>query len=727
MNARRLIVAAVVSLCSLASLGASLSTLVAAASAEESCPNAASRQGPSVALPDCRAYEQLTPVSKADSTDIFASGLYSEEAGTLNEGGYAAEDGNRFLFKTEGSFAGGDATLSGYVFSRGTTGWTTTSLSPGAGVHAVEPRVFDPSDLSTVGFEDLDLTYPPGQPAKAVTNTLLGAPGGPYTTAVAALEGGGGELKGASADLSHIVLESTDHELVPAPPGTNEGAPALDEWAGGQVRPIDIATDGSPISPCGATFGGGETGEGSAMNPNAISSDGSKILFTAPSPYVGCWNQAAEEDPPQLYMRIDGTSTVEISAPNSGVNGPAGPRAAYYVGASADDTKVFFITRAQLTADDPGHATELYEYDLRAPEGERLTRISGGETGTAEGAVQYVPIVSNDGSTVYFTAYGKLAAGATAGSLSLYYYDTVSHQTRYITEDSDFYPMEINNPFLQSEGAGWAAAVFGRGSPEIAVGNDTHANWTATANGQYLLFTSTQPLTGYDNVGVDETTFGTNRSFAFEELFRYSVAQNTLVCVSCAVGSPPPIDNATFNRGVRGVDFPDAGPPHAISEDGSYAFFETMSALVPQAIPGRLHVYEWHSGRISLISSADDPGGAFFLGASADGSNVFIGTHAQLVPGDTDVGGDIYDARIDGGFVGDTPSQCTGTGCQGIPSAPPIFATPASVTFGGVGNFPAAQPPVKPRSKPAKCKRGFAKKHGRCVRKKAKKPAKGRK
>jgi hypothetical protein len=687
MIARRLIMAAVVSL---SSFTAAALLTAPAALAEELCPNAASRQGPSGALPDCRAYEQVTPVSKADATDMFPSGPVEEEQGLGNEGGYVAEDGERFLLYTEASLAGGDSVQSSYVFSRGATGWTMTSLSPGPGIFKVEPTVFDPEDLSEVGLQIQDVILHPGQPLAIVDESTVLAPGGPPTTIV----GEQGVVQGASTDLSHLVLESANHEEVPGPAGLDEGVPALDEWFDGHLRPIDVATNGSLLSPCGAAFGGGGTGEGLHDNPNAISSDGSRIIFTTPSPEGGagngCW-KAGEENPPELYMRIDGASTVEISAPNSGVSDPAGPQAAYYVGASADDSKVFFMTRAQLTAGDPGHASELYEYDTEAPEGERLVRVSSGESGSVEGNVDYVGAISSDGSAVYFAAYGKLAEGATSGSLNLYYYDTTTGRTTYISQ-APSYPMESNNPFLTPETGGWGASLFGhpgfgtQGSNAIA--RDPHANWATTPNGQYLVFTSTQPLTGYDNVGVDETAdLGIEDNFAFEEVFRYSAAENSLVCVSCAVGAPPPVDNVTFNRGRNALNFPDVGQPQAISEDGSYVFFETKSALVPQAIPGRLHVYEWHNGKIAMISSADDPSGAFFLGASADGSSVFIGTHAQLVPQDTDQAGDLYDARIDGGFVGITPSQCTGTGCQGIPGAPPIFATPASVTFEGVGNF----------------------------------------
>src|SRR5262249_16078184 len=123
-------------------------------------------------------------------------------------------------------------------------------------------------------------------------------------------------------------------------------------------------------------------------------------------------NEQAQENAPQLYMRIDGSGTVEISAPNASAH-PSGPALpAVFVGASADGSKVFCMSRAQLTADDTGHANELYEYDVEAPEGERLVRVSHGESGTAEGKVDFVGAVSSDGSAVYYSASSKLAEGA---------------------------------------------------------------------------------------------------------------------------------------------------------------------------------------------------------------------------------------------------------------------------------------------------------------------------
>jgi hypothetical protein len=697
MNARSLILAVAVAI-GLPVVGSLLGA--PAALAEEQCPNAASRQGPSAALPDCRAYEQVTPVDKGDAQDIFPSnGLGRLGAATENTG-FPAEDGNHFLFFAESSFGGGDAVHSSYVFTRTEHGWTTTSLSPGPGVRSVEAKVFEPADLAQVGVEDLYFEHSSGEPDKQVYEDYVGAPGGPYTTLGVVPYTGEETLVGASEDLSHAVLQSADHELAPGAAGQDEGSFALYDSFAGQLKLVNVASDGSLLNPCGAELGLGESTRHTGDTHNAVSSDGSKIFFTAPDPEyqqvqgskAGCWNPETtpQENPPQLYMRLDGRSTVELSAPDPGVSDPAGPQPALYVGASADGAKVFFMSRGELTPDDTTHAPELYEYDTEAPEGERLRRISGGESGDAEGDVDFVGAISSDGSAVYFTAFGKLATGASTeaeqqyGPVNLYRYDTVTGKTTYIAQvGADEYPLE------PGQSGAWYTGLFPTIHSEI-VALATNADWYATANGRYLLFGSILPLTGYDNSAQCQnlfqgSSFG-NTDGKCAEVYRYDATDASLICVSCAGG--PPVDNARFNRSP--FEVPDGSPPRPISEDGSYVFFETLNALVPNTGDETLHVYEWHNGKISLISSPQDTSNAYFLGASADGANVFFGTHAQLVPQDTDVGGDLYDARIDGGFVGLTPAACTGTGCQGVPGAPPIFATPSSVTFEGVGNFPSA-------------------------------------
>ena len=61
-----------------------------------------------------------------------------------------------------------------------------------------------------------------------------------------------------------------------------------------------------------------------------------------------------------------------------------------------------------------------------------------------------------------------------------------------------------------------------------------------------------------------------------------------------------------------------------------------------------------------------------YAGMSATGSDIFFETRSQLVGQDTDSLGDIYDARVDGGFPAPTPEpSCSGEACQGTQSSAP--------------------------------------------------------
>lgn len=437
-------------------------------------------------------------------------------------------------------------------------------------------------------------------------------------------------------------------------------------------------------------------------------------------------------------MRENGTRTVPISVPEAGVevDTPANPLLpSVFVGASSDGSKVFFMTKMRLTKGAVGDTPEVYEYNTEAHEGEKaLTLISGGPSEASEGDVDNVDAVSSDGSTVYFSAFGKLSESAQEynppgtqafSPANLYRYDTTTGATTFITTLNRYdYPARFG------EHTNWYSTEFS-GLGTGFEGLSDEKEWYTTGDGQFVVFGTVLPLTGFENIHASGSECPNNYSGGVLtekrcfELYRYDAVTGKIVCVSCA-GSAP-VDGAYFARTF--FESPAAGPPRPISEDGEDVFFESANALVPQAIPGRVHVYEWHEGVISLISSPSDPGSAFLLGSSADGSNVFFVTHAQLSPADTDQSADIYDARVEGGFAELTPSQCTGTGCQGVPGAPPIFATPASVTFEGVGNFTAAEPPgetgVNPKTtKTAKCGRGRVKRHGKCITHKVRKSSK---
>ncbi len=642
------------------------------------CANEAARQGSSALLPDCRAYEQVTPVNKGVAEDMFtAEGLIAKPV--VKSFGFPSEGGNEFLLATNAAIgANASSGSNGYVFSRAAAGWGMVSLAaPGLGAQSVskEERVFNPADLSEVAFTD-QLTKI-GEPQRGDA-MVVGRPGGPYESI--AVPVGSTEVVGASSDLRHVMVQSMSHELASGATGEVSGSHALYDWSDGDLSLVNVESDGTTlVSSCGAILGQqsepGTTIQGGEAH-GAVSGDGSKVFFTAPDPKgpagePGCWEPGAPEvNPPELYMRVNGSVTIPVSVAEPGVKDPT-PYAAVYVGASTDGSRVFFLSRGELTADDPGHAVELYEYNTVTS---TLTRVSKGDSGNAVGEVGFVAAVSSDGSTVYFGASGRLALGAPAGGL--YRYDTLTRHTTYITTGSQYPGVYYPNNRLQDWTLG--AAIGG----PAGVGPNNRANWYATADGRFLVFPSSQPITGYDSGG-------------HLELYRYSAADESVVCVSC--GSSPAVDDASFAHAGASLG-PQSLSPRPISEDGSRVFFDSANALVPGVSAGQVHVYEWHEGVIALLSPPHDPHGAVFLGASADGGNVFMGSHAQLVAQDTDSQGDLYDARVGGGFGEVAPPVCTESGCQGVPPAPPIFATPSSTTFEGLGNFSTGSGDNKPKT-----------------------------
>jgi hypothetical protein len=674
-----------------------------------------------VGLPDGRAYELLTPPNKGSAEDMFALPEHELHFFENHDVGYPSVSGEEFLLETKAAFGAFAASgQNAYVFRRGSAGWQMTPLaSPSLGVQSIISDVFDPSDFSQVGISDQVGSAVSSVGGGAHDVSLVGPVSGPYAIIHSEAnvpmgnEVSGTILAGASRDLSRIVLESVDHAVVPGSGAETQdpGSRALYEWTGGEFTLASVNSNGSPFR-CGALLGQGRIEEGSRHN--AVSADGSKIFFTAPDPYMGgnfpqdgsggpgCWNSASANTP-QLYMRSGG-STVEVSKPDAGVTDPTGRHPAVYAGASEDGSRVFFVTEAELTKDDAGiHDPELYEYDTETA---KLSRISAGESGDAVGNVHTVPAISADGTAVYFTATGRLTTAApeitgergVASLVNLYRYDTSTATTVYVaTISSGDYP--DNNVAAWWPGLG----LFGEIARELSLASN--ANWYTTPDGRYLLFATTNELVGYSTAEAsprDCPRFDTQEPVFghCDEVYRYDAADGNIVCVSCDPSGAPPTSNAFFGHaaGPRG---PAGGSVRAMSDDGSYAFFDTADALVPQDSNGTSDVYEWHNGHISLISSGHDAAPSYFLGASADGSNVFFGTHARLVPQDTDTAGDIYDARICTESdpcikppAGET-AQCEGGACQ----TPPLFSlfqTPATNTLASSGNFMfEVKPPVK--------------------------------
>ena len=671
-------------------------------------------------LPDGRAYELVTPANKGDAEDMFGHpeelGSHSGSSAEENlDRGYASEDGNHFLLSSRAAFGPFPASGEGaYVFSRSEHGWMFKSVvPPGLGIQSVGDLVFDPVNLSMVGFDDL---VGAGNGDEHSVFDLVGPPGGPYTT----IASGGSDSEaervnevGASTGLGLVAVESEDHKL-PVCESTRQalaetldpGVDGLYEWTAAHqcVSLVDVesGSEGGLVSKCGAVLGRGQSEAFPGDTHGAVSGDGSKIFFTAPAPFnendlpfhgPDCWNGGTGNSP-QLYMRLNGETTVDVSAPEPGVE-PAITYPAMYVGASEDGSRVFFLTRTDLTKEAATLALddlELYEYETNTG---KLIRVSRGDSSDAQGEVADVPAISADGSTVYFNAAGDLAPHGEDGGL--YRYDTMTGTTTYVAPEQG-YPV-IHGTTINGGERGRRAWYEKEVSAEEVPSLELEAPYYTTRDGQFLLFGP----------------------------YRYDAADDSVVCVMCNPNGSGPISSASFIRSAPEDDNPAGGPVMGMSENGEYVFFDTPESLVPQDTDGTLDVYEWHDGRISLISSGEDPKASFFLdsssyvnakGETVEGGNVFFGTHAKLVPEDTDSSGDLYDARIGGGFgMGSGAAPCEGDACDNPPLAP-LAPTPATLTSASSRNFAHAT------TAPVKCKKGKRLVHGKCVKQKVVKKAK---
>jgi Tol biopolymer transport system component len=660
----------------------------------DSCPNAAFRVGPSAVLPDCRAYEMVTPPFKA-GWGVFP--------------GEFSLDGSSVTGASFGNFAGGTANsnLFGnhYLFSRTASGWVSTPLNPpSTQFEAIElASGFGNPDTNGLGatllvFHRLDqsiyqadlylrehggsfVPVGPMLPASAIPPSPTGSS--------EAVEGE--SIVGASADLSHVLFSIVSGETFPPGittnlwPGdtTQVKMESLYEYAGtGNETPalVGVDTGEALISQCGTMLGGS-----GGNRHNAISSPAGSFVFFTARHEAGCAGIQPPAD--ELFARINQSHTVVISEPTTtdcSTCNTSTPMAANFEGASSDGSRVLFTTKQTLLPLDTDATTDLYMYDFNAPSGQRIIQVSGGGNGDATpgaGAnVQGVATLSEDGSHVYFVAQGVLTTDpnsqgkvAQAGQNNLYAYE---RDARFPTGHTSFVAGLSN-----SDAGQWEARASG--------------HMQTTDDGRFLVFTSSVDLT------PDDTS-------AAQQVFEYDAQSGNLIRVS--IGDREFNENGNTNVDEASVSTPFSNNINqtshpSVSEDGSKVAFMSADGLTPQALNDAhdslgnraYNVYEYHGGRVSLIS--DGRGGAVLLGMSSSGSDLFFGTEDQLVPQDTDQLADVYDARIGGGFSPPPPPLgCDGEACQGSLSAIPPGQNPGSSSFVGPGNL--APPVSKPVSKP---------------------------
>jgi hypothetical protein len=586
-------------------------------------------------LPDGRAWEMVSPLDK-NGGDII---------GGLDEhANQASLDGEKVSFFSQAAFAGGLGNLgtNTYVATRTPNGWATQNIIPllksgSYKLPANNPyKVFTP-DLSYGLLRNGEPST--GPPIENVPFPGTGAPAGyenfylrdnltdayqalitttPTFASTSEFEVG---IEGATPDLDHIVMGA--YRL-----GTGHVNIELNEWSGGSLTPVNVSIAGAPVS--GALLGAGDAGETDG-SPHTISADGSRVFWSVHGDEPMFVREGIGSPQPRT-MQLPPGDFVDASVSGSKVLLSTG--------------EVFGLEGAQRIAD--------------------VTAGAGGFVGEL-GA-------SDDLSKIYFVD-NQVLPGVGANSLD---------KLPQAGED---------NLYLYREGAplSFIGTLAATDQTDWAMGLPLRTT-RVTSGGGSIVFSSTASLTGYDN--MDAAT-----SLADSEIYQYTegVAEGagfgsgTLSCVSCNPSGEPPIGSASVPAGnvTQGAGSSARAyyQSRVLSSDGGRVFFDSPEGLVPTDTNGAQDVYEYQGGRAQLISSGTG-GSATFIDASGSGSDVFFTTENELVSGDTDSLADLYDARephVAGEQVGPAAASvepvCTGTGCQGAPAAPPIFATPSSATF----------------------------------------------
>jgi hypothetical protein len=658
------------------------------------CPNQSFRAGPSASLPDCRAYEMVSPVDKNGGDAWMSFGINQ----STPEG-----DGLGFSAPTSFADAAGSPEGSGYIATREAGGWSTRNVTPPIEAdgdtisNIVDPFFSFSPDLSSVWVRNDNVVPLTPDAAPGGYNhlyrrdnlagsfeALINTPPLPPSDTPGNLAA---RIVGFTEDFEHQVFETSarltaDTPLVTLPNRTN-----IYDLHEGELHLVNVLPDGTgagtnskPFSGTGAYFT--DLNDAVYYRPlsNVISEDGSRIFW---SHYLDASQNIGpvyvRENPEQEQSALSGGACTEPAKACTVKLSPDDK--SRFVAATPDGSKVLLTSETNAlsvvdvdTLDVRPIADEVYSPDIL---------ISNGVLGTSE-----------DLSHVYFVSEEALAPGASAGQFNLY----VDH--------------EGAKTFIAALSATDVGATPVNVTPgPIATFPGYHSS-RVSPDGSHIAFTSNRALTGYD-------TTDPLSGKPVLEVYTYELG-GELLCASCnpsgaapepdflrdpfhrferlAINVPPIPTAASLPTSENGLN-----PSRPLSEDGSRVFFDSFEALVPQDTNGIVDIYQWevlgsgdctegssayselNGGCISLISTGKSNRRSRFVDASENGDSVFFRTISSISPQDPGAE-DIYVARAGGGFpIPVEPPPCEGDACQSIPPAPDD-PTPASAGFRGAGD-----------------------------------------
>jgi hypothetical protein len=648
-----------------------------------SCPNDEYRTGFSAQLPDCRAYELVTPADTGGLTPDAASGEVSHLFDSWPVAPSGAGAGERITYFTNGTLPGfdGNGLADGYRAVRGDGphpqgGWQSELFSPTYSDAAVDlAHGLSPEGVSP--DQEYSLWRTPAGEGALEPGTHLRTPAGFQTLGQGSLgTDPNAESHYVSPGGTHVIFSSKAHLELATPLASANTDAIYDRGAGSSSAHVVSLKPGSVAFGAGkdATFVGS-------------TEDGRVVAFE-----VGG----------VLYLRQDDETTIQVAnAPNT------------FAGISADGKRVFYVGAAVGGPNPEAAVLWMFDTDMA--------------TATEIAPESRFVNVSADGSRVYFASAHVFddAHEGVSDERNLYVWDAATEATRFVAvldrkdfDESESFGEEFfgdtDNLIRWPDAVSWPhlGGFRGRGlSPT-----------RTTPDGSVLVFESYTRLTLYDNTEASASACGDpeEASDSCLEIYQYddaAAAGERLTCLSCdPTGARPTGDSnlqqlATGTLAAKNLLIPN------LTADGQRVFFQTEDALIPEDANEAADVYEWLAqgaggcarigGCLALISSGQGEIDNILYGMTPDGHDVFFVTSDRLYDADIAGSPSIYDAR-EGGGIPEPPVEkvCSGDACQPTGSAAPALPSPTTTGSGG-GNVP-------PRHR-RHCAKGKHRVKGRCV------------
>jgi hypothetical protein len=599
------------------------------------CPNEAFREGQAAALPDCRAYELVTPPdTNAHAPRGVGSllGLTGPEFPTRE----VSPAGDRLSFQVGGgAIPGSEATGSiandPYLSVRGDGGWTTSYAGP---TPREAPSPYPGSTSPDQGYllweyaAEGHVRYPDGH-STFVGRGSLGVE--PQAVGQLISEGGG-----------HIIFSTGGNKSIPA----NQLEPDAAPTGTGAVydRTADEVTHVISLLPGDVPLGADESAEYAGA-----SLDGRGVAFSVKTNSPGTRG---------LYLRVDDSATFKI-----------GGDEVTFEGIAEGGNQIFYLKEGQLL---------------------RFDAATGETTPFTPAGSAAVPVnVSADGSSAYFVSTGDLVDTPNPNGAA----PQAGQQNLYLSEEG---AISFVGTVTKQDVEGVAPEPrhgLGLWFPAETLGSDPSRT---TPDGRVLLFEARANLAGFDTGGHSQVyryDSPANELSCLSCVPTGGAASGDATLQAEEGGAQQPYSAyhyvANLRADGRRAFFQSPDPLVVGDTDGLQDVYEWEAAGVGSC--GR------PAGCVQLISSGRSGRIDYLFAVSDSGDDVFFRTSDLLLGSDQGETPSIYDARVGGGFASAAVSgECLGEACQPVARPP---QPPAQLLSGAGNVRPGAKAARCPKGK----------------------------